>query len=122
MKIYAESSAVVAWLLGQSGGVDAGGLLVRADNVIASQLTIAECNRVLVRLHAMGRLDTAQVSERLVLLDGKSARWSLQAIDPDILGRVRQPFPAEPIRTLDAIHLASALAARASIEIGRAHV
>jgi predicted nucleic acid-binding protein len=29
--------------------------------------------------------------------------------------RARQPFPGEPIRTLDAIHLASALVARTAI-------
>jgi hypothetical protein len=28
---------------------------------------------------------------------------------------VRQPFPGDPIRTLDAIHLASALVARAAV-------
>jgi predicted nucleic acid-binding protein len=29
--------------------------------------------------------------------------------------RARQPFPGEPIRTLDAIHLASALLARTAL-------
>jgi predicted nucleic acid-binding protein len=33
----------------------------------------------------------------------------------DIIDRARHAFPAEPIRTLDALHLASALAARASV-------
>jgi predicted nucleic acid-binding protein len=33
----------------------------------------------------------------------------------DIVDRARQPFPAEPIRTLDAMHLASALAARSGV-------
>jgi predicted nucleic acid-binding protein len=29
-------------------------------------------------------------------------------LDADIIERARRPFPAEPIRTLDAIHLATA--------------
>ena len=33
----------------------------------------------------------------------------------DVVERARQPFPVEPIRTLDALHLASALSARAAV-------
>jgi predicted nucleic acid-binding protein len=36
-------------------------------------------------------------------------------IGPEIVERARQTFPGEPIRTLDAIHLASALVARATL-------
>jgi predicted nucleic acid-binding protein len=36
-------------------------------------------------------------------------------VSAEIVERARQPFPPEPIRTLDAIHLASALAARAGV-------
>ena len=33
----------------------------------------------------------------------------------DVVERARRPFPVEPIRTLEAIHLASALVARRAI-------
>lgn len=33
------------------------------------------------------------------------------AIGPAVLDRARRPFPVEPLRTLDALHLASALTA-----------
>jgi hypothetical protein len=36
-------------------------------------------------------------------------------IASEIVDRARQPFPEEPIRTLDAIHLASVLVARAAL-------
>jgi hypothetical protein len=32
-----------------------------------------------------------------------------------VLDRAREPFPSEPIRTLDAVHLAAALAVRKEI-------
>ena len=35
-------------------------------------------------------------------------------ISPEVLDRARRPFPAEPIRSLDAIHLASAMLAAGS--------
>lgn len=36
-------------------------------------------------------------------------------ISEEILSRARQPFPGEPIRSLDAIHLASVLVAAGSL-------
>jgi hypothetical protein len=36
-------------------------------------------------------------------------------IGAEIVERARQPFPGEPIRTLDAIHLASVLVARSAV-------
>jgi predicted nucleic acid-binding protein len=35
-------------------------------------------------------------------------RCYVVAVTDDVLARVRRPFPVEPIRTLDAIHLATA--------------
>jgi len=36
-------------------------------------------------------------------------------MSPEIVERSRRPFPGEPIRTLDAIHMASAIAARSAL-------
>jgi hypothetical protein len=36
------------------------------------------------------------------------------SISGDVVERARQPFPGDPVRTLDAIHLASALVARSA--------
>jgi len=36
-------------------------------------------------------------------------------IEGDVVERARRPFPVEPVRTLDAIHLASALLASARV-------
>jgi hypothetical protein len=44
-----------------------------------------------------------------------SSRWHLLRIGPEIVERAREPFPGQPIRTLDAIHLASVLAARSAV-------
>lgn len=35
-------------------------------------------------------------------------RCYIVAVTDDVLARVRRPFPVEPIRTLDAVHLATA--------------
>lgn len=36
-------------------------------------------------------------------------------VEDEILERARRPFPGEPVRTLDALHLASALVANTRI-------
>jgi hypothetical protein len=44
-----------------------------------------------------------------------ASHWHTLRLAPEIVDRARQPFPGEPIRTLDAIHLASVLTARTAI-------
>ena len=46
------------------------------------------------------------------MIDTASAHWTLLGMDADIVHRCRRSFPREPIRALDAIHLATALAVR----------
>ena len=41
--------------------------------------------------------------------------WAVLALGDEIVRRARQPFPLEPIRTLDALHLAAALQARSLV-------
>ncbi len=38
-----------------------------------------------------------------------SVQWSILSISESIAARAGRPFPHEPVRSLDAIHLASAL-------------
>jgi predicted nucleic acid-binding protein len=113
--LYAESSAVLAWLLDQPQGHAVAATLAAADLVLASDLTVVECDRVIVRAVAVGELHEADAVDRQARLNAVSARWALLGLDDEILERARRPFPLEPIRTLDAIHLASALTARKAL-------
>jgi len=109
--VYAESSAVLAWLLGEDEGPAVREVLRRAELVMASDLTLVECERVLIRAVALGEIDEAAAAERRGHLNAAAAHWHLWRVTAEIIDRARRPFPAEPIRTLGAIHLASALAA-----------
>jgi predicted nucleic acid-binding protein len=110
VNIYAESSAVLAWLLGEEAGRRVREVLRRAVLVTASDLTLIECDRVLVRAVTLGEIDEATAADRRAHLNTVAAHWHLWRLSLDIVDRARRPFPAEPVRTLDAIHLASALA------------
>ncbi len=115
MNLYAESSAVLAWLLGDEDGHRVRHELSGAETVFASDLTLVECDRVLVRAVHGGRLSEAEAGERAARLGQAAAHWALLRLDSEILERARRPFPAEPLRTLDALHLASALVARRAV-------
>jgi len=115
MKVYAESSAPLAWLLEQEHAELVIAALEQADLVVASDLTMIECDRVMIRAVALGELDEADAAERQARLGEAAAHWTLLAIDQDVIERARRPFPLEPLRTLDAIHLAGALAARRAV-------
>lgn len=63
-KLYAESSAVLAWLLGKPDGQAARTLLAEAEAVVASDLTLIECDRVLIRAQAIGEISGADAADR----------------------------------------------------------
>jgi len=109
---YAESSAIVAWLLGEEEGEPVRRCLASAHLVIASDLSLVECDRVLRRAVTLGDLSDADAAQRRGRLAEAAEHWVVLAIDREIIERARGPFPREPIRTLDAIHLATALQAR----------
>ena len=115
MSVYAESSAVLAWLLDEGAGQQVRQLLAGAEIVVASDLTIIESERVLLRAAALGELTEAEAADRRAHLTTAAAHWHVLRLGPEIVERARQPFPGEPIRTLDAIHLAAAIVASSAV-------
>jgi predicted nucleic acid-binding protein len=115
VNVYAESSAILAWLLDEASASDVRNVLTASEVVIASDLTLIESDGVLLRAAALGELTEAEAADRRAHLMTAASRWHVLRISPEIVERARQPFPGEPIRTLDAIHLASALVARGTI-------
>lgn len=109
MNAYAESSALLAWLLGESSGAGMRQCLAQASAVATSRLTLLECERSLIRAVGEGRIDENAAGEARGLLATVAARWILVDVTGEILDRARRPFPAEPVRTLDALHLATML-------------
>ena len=115
MNLYAESSAVLAWLLGEPEGTDVRELLGQAEIVLASDLTLVECERVLIRAGAIGRIGEAEAADRRGWLIQAAEHWAVLRLAEEVVSRARRPFPSEPIRTLDALHLAAALQARSLV-------
>jgi len=107
--LYAESSAVLRWLLGVPDGEAVRKALASADHVLTSALTSAEVARTLRRLREIGDLSAVAHDRAWVRYRAAAAHWDVYAVTDRVLARVEERFPSEPLRTLDAIHLATAV-------------
>ena len=108
MILYAESSAVLGWLLGEPMQHRVIAELQVADRVATSAITVVECARGLARARNDGRITALEERAALHMLDEAFGSWNVLDISDDVIARARATFPAEPVRSLDALHLASA--------------
>ena len=100
-----ESSALVAALLEHDAAVVAP--WPAGTRHVTSALTLAETGRAIIRARASGRLSAKQEQAAIRALRTFEQRCFVLDVDRTVLARVRRPFPIEPIRTLDAVHLAT---------------
>lgn len=103
--VYAETSAIAAALF----DADAASRRALDDDgqlLFTSELTLVELERYLVRAVAEGHGVAPAVRRRL---DQLQRRLQLLPIDAQVLARAKQPFLVEPVRSLDALHLATVL-------------
>lgn len=102
---YIETSGLVAGLLDEDATAR---LAITGEGQrIASALTFAEAARALLHARIAGRVSPDDERALLRRLRRFAQRCEIFAISDSILTRAARPFAAEPVRTLDAIHLAT---------------
>jgi predicted nucleic acid-binding protein len=106
--VYAESSAVLRWLLGHADARVIEASLSGAHEVVASALTSTEVARTLQRLVVTKQMPATDQAMVWATFTRAAAHWKMRACSDEVLVRAGAPFPLEPVRTLDAIHLATA--------------
>jgi predicted nucleic acid-binding protein len=108
--VYLETSAILTWLLGEKRAAEPRRAVDAAERAVTSALSFAEVERALVRAEGAGMLKAADGQRLRGLLQRTRAGWATMSVTDEVLGRAARPFPVEPVRTLDAVHLATALA------------
>lgn len=102
---YVESSALLTALL------EGDARLLRAlrtrERLVTSALTFAEAARAVIRAREAGRLTQAEEQRVARALRTFERRCFIVEVTRDVLARAGRRFPVEPVRTLDAIHLAT---------------
>jgi predicted nucleic acid-binding protein len=105
LKIYVDSSVVLRKLLRQPGAMRD---WASWEWVVASELMPVEALRTLDCLRIAGTLSPSELEACFSELRVYTASIEEVPIYPSILRRACSPLPT-PLRTLDAIHLATAL-------------
>lgn len=101
-----ESSALVAALLEHdTAAIEPAPVGTR---IVTSALTFAETARAIVRARVSERLTAAEEQAAIRALRTFRRRCFVLDMGAGVLSRVARRFPVEPIRTLDAVHLATA--------------
>jgi uncharacterized protein len=111
---YVDASAVLRILFTEPGPVVP---LAAGDRVVSSKLVEVETFRALDRERLVGSLDDAQAATKRQELVNLIAALDLAVIDDAVIARAKSAFSIN-VRTLDAIHVATAeiLAAEADDE------
>jgi predicted nucleic acid-binding protein len=108
MIAYFDASVVLRLVLGEPHQLRE---WKRVESGVASALTEVECLRTLDRLSRQGVLSTDQLAERRTAVYRLMEAVEVVDVGRPVLRRASEPFPT-PLGTLDAIHLATALAWR----------
>ena len=107
--LYIETSAILSWLFGEPDSHEVIDTINRHKTIVSSVLLILETRRALIRAEIEGIIDAGEHQRLKGLFYEHSSSWAYLEINSLIRERAVLPFPIEPIRTLDAIHLSTAL-------------
>jgi len=115
MNVYLDTSVVLRRLLKEPGALSGWG---RWTAAYASRLWLTEALRTVERLRLVGRMDDEDVAR--VRDDFRQVHAALHIIpvEETVLVRAGESFPTT-LGTLDAIHLASALAVQEEVPLDR---
>ena len=111
MTVYVDASVLLRIVLGERGALPQWRRITRP---IASELVRLECLRTIDRARLRLGLAPSDVAGRRAAVLEQLRGFQVVPMDAPILDRAAEPFPT-PLGSLDAIHLASAVLARAMI-------
>ena len=107
MWAYFDSSAVVKVYVQETGRAAVLRLL-RLHQVVVSAVLPVEIRGALRRRADENTIESSRLPAALNQLAADSAQWNLLAVSTGILVRAEQIVAGHSVRTLDAIHIASA--------------
>ena len=106
---YFDTSALVKQYLHEAGSTTVLELLKTGDKVYTASLTYAETHAAFSRRTREGRLTRETTRKLAVRFDRDWESYDIVIMSEDVLSLARQMLYRYPLRSADAIHLASAL-------------
>jgi|SRR6185312_8092630 predicted nucleic acid-binding protein len=114
--LYLDTSAVLRAILENGTSPEIEALIAAAPALVTSRLSLVESSRALHRLRQMGEVSEARLADAHREISAVWARCELWELTPSVCERARQVALGKPLRTLDALHLATFVLAREKIE------
>lgn len=105
---YADTSILVKRYVREPGSADAG-RLTSAHEVVTSRLAHVEVVSALYGKHRGGTLAPRSLTAAVARFEEERRWWTLVELVPLVLARAEDIIRRIPVRTADAIHIASAL-------------
>lgn len=118
--LYVETSAALRAVLEAGSTPELERRIAAAAMLMTSRLSLVESARALLRLRALGRVAEERLADAARQLDALWVRCEVWELSREVCDLASQVAPAKPLRTLDALHLATYLLARrwiAAIEL-----
>ncbi len=113
--LYLDTSAVLRAVL-EGGTTPAMEEAIAAAGIlVTSRLSLVEAARALMRLRITGKATEVQLADTGRQLDALWARCEIWELTGLVCETASQVAPGNPLRTLDALHLATYLLARRRI-------
>lgn len=109
MEIFLETSAILSWLFGEKKAGEVIKIINKSKLLVVSKLAVVETRRSLSRALSLNLIKEADYNRLNLIFTEALKGWRQLEIAEDIQKRAGEVFPLEPVRTLDAIHLSSAL-------------
>ena len=107
--LYLETSALLAWLFNEANAGEVISKMNQADLIVSSELLRVETCRALLRAEQDELITADQYNHLLKTFMEHQSGWFRMSMDLFVVDRASGGFPVEPVRSLDAIHLATAL-------------
>lgn len=106
---YLETSTFLQVVFQETGWEESRKKIENSDRLISSRLLRVEVGRALLRLRLNNAQDELAASELTSRCDSLFAAIDLVEISSEVCMRAERVFPAQLLRSLDAIHIATYL-------------
>ncbi len=113
--LYLDTSAVLRAIVESGTSPEVEARLRDASALVSSRLSQVEASRALHRLRQLGKVPEAKLADAEREIKSLWARCELWELTPAVCEMARNVAPGRPLRTLDALHLATFLLARENL-------
>lgn len=110
--LYLDTSVVLRAVLERGVSPESERRIAAARVLVTSRLSLVEAARALLRLRQRAAATEEQVADAAREIDSLWARCAIWELSSEVCELAAQVAPLKPLRTLDALHLATYLLAR----------